>query len=1065
MGSLRILLGKTRVRRRRGLAHRNLVEEAFSGEDPWGRPNYLYLTDTVRKKHVVEAEWLAYRQGRSFPPLVDTVSGFIERLAIRHGDGRASWGLGAIALVAERLLVAAPFLAAAPWPWLGALGDPARVGADLAALHQDWDEAGQPALSGTRGPELARFLSALHARLCADRARRPLGEAIRQLIDTVESPPEALAQELRRTQAVIVDDVLHPSPLRRELLVRLSRAWFALGVHVALCFESGPDLGGAEAARFFAYDDDEAAAFSLRPFAATRVFRHALFQQLVAEGGEAEIVIAGHDSVRTVEPGDPPGEAEPPDLVDRLYLEGGAVEIPASLRLQASGDPDVEVRGIARAVKERLLAGAPPEELCVAFPGLPAYVPVIRRRFAELGIPFALSAGRPALPRPMTQAVLAIATLPAEGFPVQETLALLGSDLVTVLPRAEASALARRCREEGVREIGRVDHIGVTQACAALAALVGDVEPRTWASTIFQVVREWGLMVDEARCPDPAVRAGSLQALGVALAAMEEVAADAASVDPGPWPARRLARLLRARLEAARIREPGSDEGRVQVVGMLELRGIHPKHLWIGGLLADDFPAREPDDYLVARAARRALDTLDPSDEARYLFASAIRNGLAEGHSLTLSWPLARDGSPVAPSPFVEDLLQIEGMDARLERVRHLPGGPLGAAELDAMLGEAAAAGVDPGAWAALAPLADGLEGRIVSRRDRTRFGAWDGILTRPPALPPSLGVTVMETYLTCPAKYLFARVLGADAESTWDPDLDPAARGTLLHAILQRFLDRLVTSGVPRLTGLDVEQRPTVRALLAACAEEALAEDEEIARLSPSLRAYHRERWLGGLVDGAAAGLLVRWLQAEIDRPWVADLHAREWTFAPVRFGPLAIRGRVDRVDRIGVDGVLVIDYKSGKAPAAAMVRAGLRIQGFVYAEAARAELGRSSAAAMYQELRGPRDVAATGWVGDAALVDRLAPDQKDRIALDADPDNALHDTFRSHLADAGARMAAGRFHTTLAGPKQARCDLCDYARACRVDHARNAAIRELEDPRWQAPLGPVEPDREEES
>ncbi|MFN7147242.1 MAG: PD-(D/E)XK nuclease family protein, partial [Myxococcota bacterium] len=408
------------------------------------------------------------------------------------------------------------------------------------------------------------------------------------------------------------------------------------------------------------------------------------------------------------------------------------------------------------------------------------------------------------------------------------------------------------------------------------------------------------------------------------LDAVETTARDAASVDAGSWDPARLARLLEERLQAARLPDPEIGPRRVQVVGMLELRGIHPPWLWVGGLLADDFPARPPEDFLLSRTARAALDKLDPGDEARYLFASAIRNALAEGHALTLSWPATRDDRPVAVSPLLEDLLEVEiGGAALRKRVEAgvPPVVPAGPAELDALLGEAAAIGADAPAWAvhveAPARLAR-MRTVIQARRDPEGFGPWDGVLDRPPPPPGRLGVTRFEEYLACPSRYFHRALLGLAAEDTWDPDLGRPEQGRLLHGILDDFLQAVRGGGLTRLRLLDPAARGRWARVLHEVATARLDGDPVVSGLVASLAGWHRQRWLAGLVDDAPKGLLAAWLDSEIVSELPTVLDQTELPFNGHRVGPLTLEGRVDRVDRLADGAALVIDYKTGRAPAA---------------------------------------------------------------------------------------------------------------------------------------------------
>jgi ATP-dependent helicase/nuclease subunit B len=1104
VGSIQILLGKTRVRRRRAIARNQL-----SGVDRFGRPNFLYITDTRRKVRTVEAEFLQYRDGAAFLPTVVTLSGLLAELATRHGDGRACWSSGGVALVAERLLQASP----GEYPWLVALGDPERVGRALAELAEAWDEADRPAFEAR--PELLRFFERLLRDLAADRARRPLGDALRHLLETLGSPGVALTQWLAEPHVVVIDDVLHPSPLRRRVLVGLARAWSALGVHVVFAFESGRDLGGAEAGRFFEYADDDSVAFPLRPFQATRAFRRALFAALVAEGGEADLLVAGRHALRTVDPGDEPGPEEPADLADRLYAgpavaegdgalpdpraveeaddpeaaaadpdafasagaAGGAPGVGGLPRLVRWSDPAAEVRGIAHAVKERLLAGTPPEDLWVAFPGLPGYLPLVRRIFGELGIPVEISSGRSLRARPAAEIVVVAARAAAEGFPLGPLLAALASDLVGVMPESGALSLARACRERGITH-GHPESWGVrlppddqaglatavdalAAACDALTPLATPVSPERWRAVLAGVIDTWRIIERAGHCPEPDARADSLTTLGRVLGALEGAANDAAAVDPGPWEPGRLVRLLEDRLEAARLPDLDVGARRVQVVGMLELRGIHPRWLWVGGLVADDFPARPAEDYLLPRAARTALDRLDPSDEARYLFASTLRNALAEGHTLTLSWPATRDDRPVAVSPLLEDLLELEvgGVPLRNTVVAGARAPtPAGNAELDSLLGEAAAAGADPGAWRTWLQDPDRIDTLaevVQARRDPDAFGPWDGLLDRPSPVP-SLGVTRLEDYLACPARYFHRQLLALEAEEVFDPDLGRSAQGRLLHDILDDFLHAVHAAGRTTLAGATPSERESLAATLHTRASARMAADPALGGLPVPLSGWHRQRWLAGLVDGAPKGLLAAWLDAEVDTSLGGVFDSTEHEFSDLAVGPLRLKGRIDRLDRLPGGAPLVIDYKTGRAPAAEDVRAGLKVQGFVYLEA----VGPGdTGAAVYQELRGAATLAHAGWLGDAETLDGLGVPAKDAVVLGP----AEADALRAHLADAGARLVAGRFHPSLAGPKRAGCEWCEFSRSCRVDHVRNAAIAARRDPRWQAPLGGAAEDMSE--
>lgn len=1023
--------------------------------DPFGRPNFLYLTDTVRKKRLVDDDFVDYRGGGAFRPAVDTVSGLVDALVRRFGDGRVPWTLDAAALVAERLLLAEN--AGARWPWLSRVGP--RGAPDLARLHRGWDEARRaqapsaPELAGPRGQELGRFLGALHAALAADPRFLPSGEALRALVRRLHRPDDPLAAWLTRHPVVVVDDVLHPSPLRRDLLVALAAAWRALGVHVVFSFECGP---GAALGRFFGYDDDEPAAFSLRPFGATRALRRELFERLSGEGEGVDLALAGPDGGLRMLDGteglldDDGAPAETPDLSDRVDTPSAGPLPLHGLALRRLPDPAAEVRTIAHAVKDRLLAGAAPSELWVAFPGLPGWLPLVRRIFGELGIPFDSTTGHPLAPFPVARFVARVARLPAAGWPTTELFAALDGPAAGVATPGRVARLARRCREAGVRaghprswSLGDLDAADA-ETLAAISAwadgllpLRGPLRARAWRDQLTALVPG----VVERLADEPT----SLRALAAVLEAVEAVTRDADAAHPGEWDALRLAELLDERLAAGSLAEHASEGDRVQVVGMLELRGIHPPWLWIGGLLADDFGAGLVDDWLVSRADRRRLDEPDPAQEARYLLASAIRNVQADHQGeLTLSWCETRDGARVAPSPLLEDLLELplgEDSEGTL-RVRVRPADPAptpaGRAEAERALGAwlgrgaregGAAEALDvalvaaeaslPGAAARLGP---GLR-LAAARADEAGFGPWDGVLPEGPALPPELPVTGFEDWLGCPMRFFLGRLLALSPEEPWDPDLGAQPRGTLLHAVLSTFVKGRL--------GAPLVDDAAERARLHRVATEALAAEDAVGALAPGLADWYRRRWLGGLLDDGRPGLLRTWLGWEAEREVVPT--GVEVRLDGVPMGPLRLRGSADRVDEL--DGsVIVLDFKTGVAPEPAKVQAGLAVQGFVYLDAL--ARGRPGAAG-YVSLKPAEGPTTDGWLGDPAVLDALGVGKK-ALRLD----DAAHAERRAALEAAAEKLAAGLFHPTLAGPALAGCEWCAMRRACHVDHERNEAV-----------------------
>jgi len=148
-----------------------------------------------------------------------------------------------------------------------------------------------------------------------------------------------------------------------------------------------------------------------------------------------------------------------------------------------------------------------------------------------------------------------------------------------------------------------------------------------------------------------------------------------------------------------------------------------------------------------------------------------------------------------------------------------------------------------------------------------------------------------------CPlAAYLVFR-LDARMEDPPGPFADAAFRGRLLHAALQHLYRPVIESG----------EQPELDAVEGAVSE-ALRGEYADARLMPAALEAEGVR---------LERLLNTWLSQDRVKPGGRPLKL-EWqsrlSFAGFEFGV-----RIDRLDRVGDDGVFILDYKSGsvKSPA----------------------------------------------------------------------------------------------------------------------------------------------------
>jgi probable DNA repair protein len=160
-------------------------------------------------------------------------------------------------------------------------------------------------------------------------------------------------------------------------------------------------------------------------------------------------------------------------------------------------------------------------------------------------------------------------------------------------------------------------------------------------------------------------------------------------------------------------------------------------------------------------------------------------------------------------------------------------------------------------------------------------------------------GVRVLTLQAACPFRAFAELRLRTEEPEIPEAGVRPLDRGSLLHGVLDRIWELLQTRDA--LCGID-------DAALEAAIDEAIMNTERAlvtmrsAAYPPHVRTAER---------ACAKAIVVEWLQMERDRPPFA-VTAREQEEEGM-FGPLRLRFRVDRVDRLADGSRLLIDYKTG--------------------------------------------------------------------------------------------------------------------------------------------------------
>jgi RecB family exonuclease len=254
------------------------------------------------------------------------------------------------------------------------------------------------------------------------------------------------------------------------------------------------------------------------------------------------------------------------------------------------------------------------------------------------------------------------------------------------------------------------------------------------------------------------------------------------------------------------------------------------------------------------------------------------------------------------------------------------------------------------------------------------------------------LSPTGLEDLAKCRFRFFAAKTLGLEPAPTRASErLTPRVEGTILHRALELWLKQnRIGPFVP---------------LFEQAFEEAVRE----FHIPPGFELEVRHMLLRRIAEGVSANELWTPLasQAEVD--------------VSVAFpGGVAVTGRIDRVDHLGNNECIVIDYKSSRiANVRNLVESAASLQGPLYALALREQFGLQTVAMMYHAVR---EDQRFGWAA------RPLPG----LDLKEMPPRWIDDA-RDKTIERLSGFLAGAVHPEPADP--AFCRWCDSKTACRYE------------------------------
>jgi len=431
---------------------------------------------------------------------------------------------------------------------------------------------------------------------------------------------------------------------------------------------------------------------------------------------------------------------------------------------------------------------------------------------------------------------------------------------------------------------------------------------------------------------------------------------------------------------------PGVQAAGIQVLGLLEMRGLAFSRVFCLGLNSGAFPPPP-----------RPLPLLNPPEKQFVL-----------GGTYQSQHRFARE----LFNPFLGAAPEIVLTRPRVAEDEERVGSPIYPGKWEA--GESAALSVPQAAW-----LRSPAVQAVFRSRSLPAFGGYGDGLFRID-LPPQLSLSQVAAALRCPCQFLLGVLLAVTELPEIEAGLDPRERGELLHRVLARFAaeyQEQLDQGQPW-------DGPGARQRLEEMARRLLAD-----LLGDVHWQAEWERLLG------EEGLLWEWLRCEEARfhqGW--RWHGQEVRFQDLKGPgwPFALRGRIDRLDYHPDRGRLMVwDYKTGEVPGVKKV----------FEDGEEHQLPCYLLAVRRGCVKVPPETAAlgAGFIGLKSSRDKHLryEDFEKQAARWAE----VLQAWEARVQALGRRLAAGDFRPdpapAPAGRRQGACQYCAYHLICGFNPA----------------------------
>ncbi|MEQ9563094.1 MAG: PD-(D/E)XK nuclease family protein, partial [Woeseiaceae bacterium] len=315
------------------------------------------------------------------------------------------------------------------------------------------------------------------------------------------------------------------------------------------------------------------------------------------------------------------------------------------------------------------------------------------------------------------------------------------------------------------------------------------------------------------------------------------------------------------------IFQPQSRSGIVHLTGMLETSGIAYDAIWICGLDATRWPPAPNPLHLVSRKLQEDLDMPDATPRDNLEFAESVLNRIVESARVVItSWSSTDGESETTQSPLLEKLL-----------LKREPNGETVV--------------TDPG-WHARA-FQNSNELLVCGKDDVPAVGEDETV---------GGGAATIQLQHVDPFAAFARGRLGICDIPPIEPGLPAALKGSIAHRSLHTMC-----AGKPDSNTIAGWSEPEVAWLIDRSSVSVILQvARQLGPLHRRLLELERER---------LAVILAEFIKAERDRPeFAVDAVEKE---IDIEMHGVKLRLRIDRIDRLADNSLLVLDYKTGQAKA----------------------------------------------------------------------------------------------------------------------------------------------------